>query len=675
MRFQDSVWPVSPAAEAAAQPSDPTAEPVLLVSMRSRLQQLSVAGILPLAIACAIALAALVRLQQDAGEVSTLELTRALATAVRAELAGSVATLQAVAASPLLDAGRMDEFAAMTARVFAQRSDWMALFVAEPDGRLVSRLGGGATGSMTVTVERDSFDKAIRTLQPQVGQLTAGPGGKRGVPVRVPVVRDGQVRYVLTAVVRPEALRDLMLHQQVPEGGVISVFDKAQRRIARSKAHEQYLATGPSPQLKQLLDADSLEGRGPADSLEGDPTLSAFVRLPESGWTVAVGMPRSAVDVSAQRALLFYGGGLAASLLIAVLLARLLARGINRPIAGLRNAAQALGRGERVAPPVANIAEVQEVGEALTQASEQLLHARQERQGLLAASDEARRRFERIAAVGETLSRSLESKATLETVAALVVPAIADWVRVDLFDAEGSLQCSLVHHGDPALAERLYALATTVHGAEERAGSLEWAARTGQSHLRRFERPQDVDSIGDPVYRRVVREFGFRVQFTLPLVARGRTIGAMAVAQAESGRDFDDDERALVGDLALRFALALDNARLYEEARAARAHAEHASEAKDAFLAMLGHELRNPLAPIVNTLALLARRGDTTIARERQVLERQVNHLVRLVDDLLDVSRITRGKVAPCGAAASTFSTSSTGRSSWCRRTPSRASS
>jgi PAS domain S-box-containing protein len=72
---------------------------------------------------------------------------------------------------------------------------------------------------------------------------------------------------------------------------------------------------------------------------------------------------------------------------------------------------------------------------------------------------------------------------------------------------------------------------------------------------------------------------------------------------------------------------------------------ERAASAKDEFLAMLGHELRNPLAPIVTALKLMRMRGDTTTAHEQGIIERQVDHLVRLVDDLLDVSRITRGKV------------------------------
>ena len=76
-----------------------------------------------------------------------------------------------------------------------------------------------------------------------------------------------------------------------------------------------------------------------------------------------------------------------------------------------------------------------------------------------------------------------------------------------------------------------------------------------------------------------------------------------------------------------------------------REAAESANRAKDEFLAMLGHELRNPLSPILTALQLMKLRGSDASERERTVIERQVNHLTRLVDDLLDVSRIARGKV------------------------------
>ena len=128
------------------------------------------------------------------------------------------------------------------------------------------------------------------------------------------------------------------------------------------------------------------------------------------------------------------------------------------------------------------------------------------------------------------------------------------------------------------------------------------------------------------------------------------------VAGVSSRRKLDERYLGLFRLTADQVMTAIANARVYEEARRQleqsraieqelRHAAEAANRAKDEFLAMLGHELRNPLAPISTALHLMRLRGVTVIERERVVIERQVAHLIRLVDDLLDVSRITRGKV------------------------------
>jgi signal transduction histidine kinase/ActR/RegA family two-component response regulator len=104
------------------------------------------------------------------------------------------------------------------------------------------------------------------------------------------------------------------------------------------------------------------------------------------------------------------------------------------------------------------------------------------------------------------------------------------------------------------------------------------------------------------------------------------------------------DERLKEAERALRESYKETKA-AWAEAESARAEAECATRMKDEFLALLGHELRNPLAPILTALELMKMREDAGAVRERQVIERQVRHLVHLVDDLLDVSRITRGKI------------------------------
>jgi signal transduction histidine kinase len=106
--------------------------------------------------------------------------------------------------------------------------------------------------------------------------------------------------------------------------------------------------------------------------------------------------------------------------------------------------------------------------------------------------------------------------------------------------------------------------------------------------------------------------------------------------------------RGAGGEVESIFVHAVDVTRQVQarkEIEAARQAAESANRAKDEFIAMLGHELRNPLAPILTALQLMTLRGDEGAVKERAVIDRQVRHLVRLVDDLLDVSRIARGKL------------------------------
>lgn len=131
----------------------------------------------------------------------------------------------------------------------------------------------------------------------------------------------------------------------------------------------------------------------------------------------------------------------------------------------------------------------------------------------------------------------------------------------------------------------------------------------------------------------------------IPVKTRGgEVLGGLFFGHSKAGVFTARDEQLLVA-VAAQAGTAIENARLYEAARVARLEAEAASRAKDEFLAMLGHELRNPLAPIVTALDLMKLRGNGQPSKEHEVIVRQVAHLTRLVDDLLDISKITRGNV------------------------------
>jgi signal transduction histidine kinase/ActR/RegA family two-component response regulator len=152
-----------------------------------------------------------------------------------------------------------------------------------------------------------------------------------------------------------------------------------------------------------------------------------------------------------------------------------------------------------------------------------------------------------------------------------------------------------------------------------------------------------------------------RSYLAVPVVARsGAVMGGLFFGHSDTGVFSERTERIIAG-VAAQAAVAMDNARLYEAARksalerdallqserAARVEAERLSRMKDEFLAMLAHELRNPLAPISSSSALLGLqfRDEPRVRQASAIIGRQVKHMSRLIDDLLDVSRVTRGLV------------------------------
>lgn len=175
-------------------------------------------------------------------------------------------------------------------------------------------------------------------------------------------------------------------------------------------------------------------------------------------------------------------------------------------------------------------------------------------------------RLEFIARAGHMLASSLDYQQTLRNVADLVVPRIADWCGVDLFDEDGAREPVAVAHTDPAkvrLAERLRS--GEPQELDPRQG-LGLVRRTGEPALYNEITDQMIESAAvDEEHLRLLREVGMRAALVVPMIARDRTIGALTLVSAESGRTFDQSDVEFAGQIAARAALAVDNARLYSE--------------------------------------------------------------------------------------------------------------
>jgi PAS domain S-box-containing protein len=240
------------------------------------------------------------------------------------------------------------------------------------------------------------------------------------------------------------------------------------------------------------------------------------------------------------------------------------------------------------------------------------------------------------------LASTLDYEKTLEAVARLAVGGLADWCAVDLSDSEGRVRQVVVSHRDEAkirwakeLNKRYppnYSGPTGV-GHVIRTGHAELYADISDDML--VAAARDADHLG------IMRELQIKSALIVPMIARGRTLGALTLISSGSGRRYDEADQALAMELATRAAIAIDNAQLYRSALAA-------SESKSAFLATMSHELRTPLNAIIGYQSLLAEGIDGRLNESQLVqltrIRASADHLLGLIDEVLTFSRLDVGK-------------------------------
>jgi signal transduction histidine kinase/ActR/RegA family two-component response regulator len=365
-------------------------ERVPRIPLRRRLFLLAAVGIVPLLFMSGLGLYALAQQQRtQAGRIG-LELARALATAVDAELRSSVSVVQALATEMSLDRDDLASFQERAHRVLETQPNWAAVFLADATGKrlLDTRFRHGV--EPLPILDRESFERVVRTRAPTVGNLAASPQGALLFPVRAAVLRNSELRYVLTALVKPEAILEVIKRQRLPDDWIISIFDAHGRRVARSRAHKESLGGRASDSLQALMAPGVQEGVGQTYDLEGNRNYASFSRLTDSGWSAAPGIPAGFVEGPAYRSLAVYGSGILLSIVLGVLGAIGVARSVNRPMGDLRAAARALGRRAPLTPPDTRIQEIRDVADALGIAAEELSRGEAEREQLLRWEQEAR---------------------------------------------------------------------------------------------------------------------------------------------------------------------------------------------------------------------------------------------------------------------------------------------
>ena len=286
--------------------------------------------------------------------------------------------------------------------------------------------------------------------------------------------------------------------------------------------------------------------------------------------------------------------------------------------------------------------------------TEQIKRQAEEREKLIreqAALAEAEVRQERLSFLAEAsnvLAGSLDYLKTFHNLANLVVPRLADFCLVFAADEEGAPRQVAIAHPDVSDEPKLKKLIegfpyspTAKRAAAHvmKTGKAEVCCEMSRDALREvFPREED---------RELILSFAPASLMAVPLKTHDRVLGAILVVNTVLERNCGSDELTFTEELAYRAALALDNAGLYKTAQKARAEAERANLAKDSFLAMLSHELRTPLTPVLTSVLALEQEQNLPAETRAslQMIRRNVELEARLIDDLLDLTRISKGKV------------------------------
>ena len=350
-------------------------------SLRSTLILLVVIAFVPL-LAFAIAMVVLAaRDERAVFERGAKERTRALVTALDAELRSSMTALEAAAASRHLDSGDLRVFYDEASRVLKSQSQWRTIILTLPSGQSVLNLLRPLGAELSPVVEQRSFNQVLNTRKPAVGDLLFGPLTRdHNFIIRVPVIRDGTIKYVLSAVIDTQSIKALLSTQQLPPNWIGVALDANRRFVARTVESERSVGQLASESLRAAVDRSS-EGWFRGTTVEGWDVYTPFSRSSFSGWTVALGIPADFVDATLRRSLIYLvllGGGLAAlSLLIAWLLSTRTAASIK----SLAIMAQEVGSGRNPTTDVvpSQITEVEAVREAFVTANRLLREQSEEK--------------------------------------------------------------------------------------------------------------------------------------------------------------------------------------------------------------------------------------------------------------------------------------------------------
>jgi PAS domain S-box-containing protein len=556
-----------------------------LTSLNRHVLLIVLSALVPLLVAAAALAFVLVKKEREGTERELRESAQLLSLAVDAELQRSFAALQALSRSESLRRGDLKAFYAEATDVRNALGLWDNLLLLSPSADHLLNLMRPYGAKLPPVPQPEGTLTAARTMKPFVSGVIRGRVDTEWLMyIAYPAIHGGEVKYVIGATMNYRYWTK-WLRERASAGRVAGIVDADYRILARTRDPEQVAGQPVQPWYREVLAAATaglVRGRGLTES----DVVAAFHQSPLSGWRVNVLTTGAALDAPMQRTALLVSIAVLLALAIAAALATARGAVLTRGIRALQEALENLKGARRIAALNSPVKEIQAAMEA-AQATAEVLAARAEQR------DEAE----------AALRQSEEKFRTIANAA----PAIV-WVtdgRDIVFMNERWTELT----GQPVAQALGQGWSACVHPEDgER-------LRPYRERCRRTGEPYE----GEIRYRDKEGRYRWHAFRALPSRDAGGTIEQW-------------------------FGVSVD----VHDAREAQEALKEADRRKDEFLATLAHELRNPLAPIRNAVQLLKRSPatDTAVrAAAQDIMERQVSHMVRLIDDLLDVSRITRGKL------------------------------
>jgi signal transduction histidine kinase len=298
-----------------------------------------------------------------------------------------------LAASESLDQGDRAGFYREATRLIETQTTWLTIILLSSQGQPLVNSNYPLGTPLPSVNETTSLARLVETLQPTVGDLVRGNFEEDFVfPVRVPVIHEGDLRYILTATITPEALAT-MVNNQIPVEGewTRAIVDGLGIVVARTRNPERFVGQRGTPSFLQQI-SDRTEGVYQDMTLDGKRVYVAFSRVDHTDWTAAVTVPVEVIQSPVRRAMGLVIGSGVALLWVSGVGAFLLSRQISRSITSTASAAKALAQGKSPHPPVSPLAirEVVVLGQSLELAAALLSQREREREENLKRAEAAR---------------------------------------------------------------------------------------------------------------------------------------------------------------------------------------------------------------------------------------------------------------------------------------------